>query len=90
MSPASDANPSPASPKRSGVPLSVLVFQGTSEGQATELPNGKDCTGAAGWRYDDPTKPTKVVRLRDQGALREGLRATGYGAQSLAAGVGVR
>ncbi len=33
----------------------------TSKGQTTDLASGKDCTGAAGWRYDDPTKPTKVV-----------------------------
>jgi hypothetical protein len=30
-------------------------------GQTVELAQGKDCSGAAGWRYDDPTKPTKVV-----------------------------
>jgi len=32
----------------------------TSGGKTTELTNGKDCAAGAGWRYDDPAKPTKL------------------------------
>lgn len=33
----------------------------TAAGKTTELASGKDCAADAGWRYDDPAKPTKLV-----------------------------
>jgi Mg-chelatase subunit ChlD len=51
----------PAPSARGTIDYEKVNLSLTVGGQTVELVNGKDCSGVAGWRYDDATNPTKVL-----------------------------
>jgi hypothetical protein len=51
----------PKPPAGQSLDLQKVNLTLTTAGKTTELASGKDCAAGAGWRYDDPAKPTKLV-----------------------------